>query len=190
MQVIERNTRELHPYKRNAKTHTEKQIENIATSIRQFGFIQPLVVDGDGNIVIGHARYAAAKKLGMTAVPCVVVGDLTEDEIKTLRLVDNKLNESEWNLDVLEGELVGLDFGDFNLDWAVGGSLPEFMDFDGEGGGGKYLLYNSTKIRVVIGPIMFNLDNTDKDLYTQLKNADPEKTKAKIAMMLANGELP
>ena len=95
----------LKPYEKNAKKHPADQVEHIANSIREFGFRQPLVIDKDNVLVIGHGRLLAAKKLGLDTVPCVRADDLTEEQIKALRLADNKTNESEWDFDLLGGEL-------------------------------------------------------------------------------------
>lgn len=112
---------EVIPYAGNAKKHDKKQIANVAESIRQYGFVQPVVVDRDGVIVIGHCRVLAAKKLGLKEVPCVCVDDLTPEQVNALRLVDNKSNESEWDFDLLADELPGLDLTAFDFDW----KLPE-----------------------------------------------------------------
>lgn len=95
----------LKPYEKNAKKHPAEQVEHIANSIREFGFRQPLVIDKDNVLVIGHGRLLAAKELGLDTVPCVRTDDLTEEQIKALRLADNKTNESEWDFDLLDGEL-------------------------------------------------------------------------------------
>lgn len=95
----------LKPYEKNAKKHPAEQVEHIANSIREFGFRQPLVIDKGNVLVIGHGRLLAAKKLGLDTVPCVRADDLTEEQIKALRLADNKTNESEWDFDFLGGEL-------------------------------------------------------------------------------------
>lgn len=96
---------QLIPYQKNAKLHPQEQVEHIANSIREFGFRQPLVIDKDNVIVIGHGRLLAAKKLGLDSVPCVRADDLTDEQIKALRLADNKTNESEWDFGILDGEL-------------------------------------------------------------------------------------
>ena len=85
------------PYEFNEKKHPEQQIHRIAKSINKFGFIQPLVVDGKNNLIIGHGRLMAAKRLKMESVPVIRKENLTEEEIAELRLLDNKLNESEWD---------------------------------------------------------------------------------------------
>lgn len=95
----------LRPYENNAKQHPDDQVEHIANSIREFGFRQPIVVDADNVVVIGHGRLLAAKKLGLETVPVVRADDLTEAQIKALRLADNKTNESGWDFSALEAEL-------------------------------------------------------------------------------------
>lgn len=109
----------LKPYERNAKLHPAEQVEHIANSIREFGFRQPLVVDKNNVLVIGHGRLLAAQKLGMEEVPCVRADDLTDEQIKALRLADNKTNESEWDFDLLSGELddiFEIDMGEFGFE--------------------------------------------------------------------------
>ncbi len=117
MNVVYKKLREITPYDKNAKKHDKTQIANVAESIKQYGFVQPIVIDSDGVIVIGHCRALAAKKLGMKEVPCVCVDDLTPEQVKALRLVDNKSNESDWDFDLLADELPGLDLAAFDFDW-------------------------------------------------------------------------
>lgn len=117
MNIFEKKISEIRPYEKNAKIHDKKQIANVAESIKQYGFVQPVVIDRDGVIVIGHCRVDAAKKLGMKTVPCVCVDDLTSEQVNALRLVDNKSNESAWDMDLLAEELPGLDLSAFEFDW-------------------------------------------------------------------------
>ena len=119
MNVQNRKLSELTPYSGNAKKHDKKQIANVAESIRQYGFVQPIVVDRDDVIIIGHCRALAAKKLGMDEVPCVSMDDLTPEQVNALRLVDNKSNESDWDFDLLADELSGLDLSAFDFDWGL-----------------------------------------------------------------------
>jgi hypothetical protein len=119
MKVEMRALDTIKPYEKNAKKHDQTQIDNVAESIRQYGFVQPIVVDRDGVIVIGHCRFEAAKKLGMKEVPCVCVDELTDEQVKALRLVDNKSNESAWDMDLLADELPELDLSAFNFDWGI-----------------------------------------------------------------------
>ena len=119
MKVVNKNLAKLMPYAKNAKKHDSTQIANVAESIRQFGFVQPIVIDRDGVIVIGHCRALAAKKLGMKEVPCVCVDDLTPEQVNALRIVDNKSNESPWDFDILPDELAELDLSDFDFDFGI-----------------------------------------------------------------------
>lgn len=121
------------PYGKNAKKHDKRQINNVAESIKQYGFVQPIVVDRDGVIVIGHCRALAAKKLGMEEVPCVCVDDLTPEQVNAMRLVDNKSNESDWDFDLLKVELPELDLSAFDFDWGLSDELNDSVvedDYD------------------------------------------------------------
>lgn len=119
MQIVIKKLADIVPYANNTKKHDETQIKNVAESIKKYGWVQPLVIDNDGTIVIGHCRALAAEKLGMEEVPCVVVSDLTEEEINALRIVDNKTNESQWDFDLLSAELPEIDLSDFELDFNI-----------------------------------------------------------------------
>lgn len=113
------NTDVLKKYNNNAKDHPDEQVNEIAKSIERFGFRQPIVVDRNYVIVIGHGRMMAAKKLGIKQVPVTIIDDLTDDEINALRLVDNRLNESAWDFSALESELAmiqGIDMSDFGFE--------------------------------------------------------------------------
>lgn len=118
------NIRDLKPYKKNAKKHNKEQVEQIANSIKEFGFTQPVIIDKNNCVVAGHGRILGAKKAGLKQVPTVCLEELTEEQIKAYRLVDNKLNESEWDGDLLNTELselwdageVDMTLFDFNMD--------------------------------------------------------------------------
>lgn len=101
---------EIKPYEKNAKKHPKKQIAQIAASIKEFGFNQPVVLDKNGVIIVGHGRYEAAKSLGMKDedIPVIVV-DLTDEQAKAYRLADNKLNESDWDMQLVIEELKQLE---------------------------------------------------------------------------------
>lgn len=105
MQVKDINITKIKPYKKNAKKHPKEQIERIAKSIKRFGFVQPVVLDENNVVIIGHGRCMAAKKAGLKVIPCVYAEGLTEAEIKALRLADNKLNESDWDYSLLDAEI-------------------------------------------------------------------------------------
>lgn len=98
-------------YDKNAKKHPKKQVEQVANSIKEFGMNQPIVVDKQGVIIVGHGRYEACKSLGWTdeeILKHVKVVDLTEEQAKAYRLADNKLNESDWDMSLVIEELKGL----------------------------------------------------------------------------------
>ena len=119
---------DLVPYERNAKKHDERQIKNVMESIKQFGFAQPLVVDKNNVLIIGHCRLIAAKRLGLREVPVLKMEELTEEQAQRLRLLDNKLNESEWDMDFLLEDVPDLDWTGFDIDW----ELPEIEEDDTE----------------------------------------------------------
>ena len=105
LNIIYKNIKELKPYKKNAKKHSKEQVEQIANSIKEFGFTQPVIIDKNNCVVAGHGRILGAKKAGLKQVPTVCLEELTEEQIKAYRLVDNKLNESEWDSVLLAQEL-------------------------------------------------------------------------------------
>lgn len=119
MEVRNISIKDLIPYDRNTKKHDKTQINNVAESIKQYGFVQPIVIDRNNVVVIGHCRLLAAKQLKLKEVPCVCVEDLTDEQVKALRIVDNKSNESEWDFDILSGELAELDLSVFNFDFGI-----------------------------------------------------------------------
>jgi hypothetical protein len=113
---------DLKPYPQNNKIHTEKQIKQIAKSISEFGFLQPLVVDKDNIIVVGHARFEALKWLGRNEVEVVKALDLSEEKIRLYRILDNKLSEDA-NFDINALKLEFEDLKDLDL----------FLDFELDG---------------------------------------------------------
>jgi len=116
---------EIKPYSKNAKKHSKKQIEQVANSIKEFGMNQPIVVDKQGVIIVGHGRWEALKSLGMEIKDeYIKVVDLTEEQAKAYRLADNKLNESDWDMSLVIEELKGfspemLDLTGFDSDLII-----------------------------------------------------------------------
>lgn len=108
LNIVYKPIKELKPYKKNAKKHSKEQVEQIANSIKEFGFTQPVIIDKHNSVVAGHGRILGAKKAGLKQVPTVCLEELTEEQIKAYRLVDNKLNESEWDYSLLDEELENL----------------------------------------------------------------------------------
>ena len=106
---------ELIPYGKNAKEHPPAQVERIANSIKRFGWQQPIVVDRNKVVIIGHGRLAAAKLLNLDKVPVKFEDDLTDAQVKALRLADNKTNESDWSEHLLAEELAELDIDGIDM---------------------------------------------------------------------------
>ena len=105
MEIIERRINELHPYKNNPRKN-DGAVDAVMESIKEFGFKVPIVIDKNNEIVAGHTRYKAAKKLGIKSVPCIIADDLTDEQITAYRLVDNKTQElSNWDFAKLIAEL-------------------------------------------------------------------------------------
>ena len=100
---------DLTPYERNAKLHPQAQIDYIANSILQFGWTQPIVVDENNVVVIGHGRLLAAKQLMLDKVPVVRRDDLTEEQTKALRIIDNRIAKTKTDMDILAEELARRD---------------------------------------------------------------------------------
>lgn len=108
---------QLIPYARNSRTHSDAQIAQIAGSIREFSFTNPILVDGDGGIIAGHGRVLAARQLGMQAVPVIRLGHLTPTQRKALIIADNKLAlNAGWDDDLLKLELAELQTDGFSLE--------------------------------------------------------------------------
>lgn len=117
---------DLKPYAGNAKKHDDKQIKNVMQSIKDFGIVQPLVVDKDNVLIIGHCRLIACKRLKIKEAPVVRLEDLSEEQANKLRLLDNKLNESDWDFDLLADQIPELDFSAYDIEW----DLPEVAEED------------------------------------------------------------
>ena len=120
MQIIQKRLDEIYPYERNARKNDDA-VPFVANSIKEFGFKVPIVIDSNGEIIAGHTRHKAAKKLKMESVPCIIADDLTDEQVKAFRLADNKVAEkAEWDFDLLDDEinmLEDFDFEDFGFEF-------------------------------------------------------------------------
>lgn len=132
----------LKPYENNARTHNEKQVEKIARSIEEFGFINPVLIDSDYGIIAGHGRVKGAEALGMEEVPCLFVEDLTDEQKRAYIIADNKLAlDAGWDYEILQIELDELDnlnfdftltgFDDLELDDESLFSMDDISEVDG-----------------------------------------------------------
>ncbi|PWT58408.1 hypothetical protein DKZ29_06020 [Limosilactobacillus reuteri] len=119
MEVKNVSISKIKPYENNPRDN-EAGVDAVANSIKEFGWQQPIVVDKDNVIIVGHTRYKAAKKLGMDKVPIVIASNLSEQQVKAYRLADNKTGElTDWDINLLDDELndiLDIDMSDFGFD--------------------------------------------------------------------------
>ena len=116
MQIETVSIEALIPYARNARTHSDEQVAQIAGSIREFGFTNPVLIDGDGGIIAGHGRVMAARRLGLEEVPCIRLTHLSEMQRRAYIIADNKLAlNAGWDSEMLALELNDLNMSDFDL---------------------------------------------------------------------------
>ena len=124
-------TYELIPYANNPRNNDEA-VDYVANSIKEFGFKVPCVIDNEKNVVCGHTRLKAAKKLGIKEVPCIIADDLTDEQIDAFRLADNKTGEiATWDFEKLEIELEsisGIDMSDFGFEKVISFDESTFDD--------------------------------------------------------------
>jgi len=117
MQIEQLKVGDLIPYVNNSRTHSDEQVTQVASSIKEFGFTNPILIDDDGGIIAGHGRLMAAKKLGLVEVPCIRLGHLSEAQRKAYVIADNQLAlNSGWDLDTLKLEIDRLGELDFDIE--------------------------------------------------------------------------
>jgi ParB-like chromosome segregation protein Spo0J len=106
----------IKPYQKNARKN-DKAVDKVAASIKEFGFKNPIIVDSNMEIIAGHTRYKAAKKLKLKKVPVIQSNDLTDNQVKAFRIADNKVGEiADWDMDLLLEEITELKLNDYNLE--------------------------------------------------------------------------
>lgn len=116
MELIKKKVSELIPYINNSRTHSEEQVTQIVSSIKEFGFTNPILIDQDNSIIAGHGRLQAVKKLGLEEVPCILISGLTKTQIKALIIADNQLAlNAGWDLEKLSVEIEGLEDDKFDI---------------------------------------------------------------------------
>lgn len=208
--ITQINIDELKPYKNNPRINKDA-IPLVANSIRDFGFKVPIVIDTNYEIIAGHTRLEAAKKLGLTTVPCIIASDLTPDQVKAYRLADNKVAEAaEWDIGLLNLELEGLsDFSmdDYGFDFNVeedepGAAKDDEFDIDQAIPETPYTqpgdLYYLGSHRLLCGDSTKSEDmhKLMKDEYADLLITDPpynvdyHSTSAKVKMTIQNDNMP
>lgn len=129
LNIVYRNIKELKPYKKNAKKHPKEQVERIANSIKEFGFFEhrAVAIDSDDNVIEGHGRILAARKAGLTQVPTICLDDMTEEQIKAWRLIENKTAESSYDEAMISKEIEELLQSDIDME-AFGFSVDILED--------------------------------------------------------------
>jgi len=117
MKIEQLPTADLIPYARNTRTHSPEQVAQIAGSIREFGFTNPILIDAENGIIAGHGRVMAASKLGLAKVPCIRLAHLTDTQKRAYIIADNKLAlNAGWDEEMLGLELADLREADFDLE--------------------------------------------------------------------------
>lgn len=183
MNVVNVKLSDILPYDKNAKKHDKKQINNVAQSIKKYGFVQPLVIDKDNVIVIGHCRALAAKQLDIKEVPCVRVDELTDEQVKALRLVDNKSNESDWDIDLLKQELEEIDLSAFEFDWGI---VADIEPTDKEVDEGAVEDNTNSPMELIV---IFDNKNTFRKIEQQIRDVvDSANLQAKVRMWDGSNE--
>ena len=128
MKITQKKITELIPYVNNSRTHSDEQVAQIAASIKEFGWTNPILVDGSNGIIAGHGRLLAARKLGFKEVPTIELADLTDIQRKAYIIADNKLAlNAEWDKEILSIELGTLQGVNFNID-LLGFDVIELSD--------------------------------------------------------------
>ena len=108
---------DLIPYAANSRTHSDAQVAQIAASIKEFGWTNPILIDGDNTIIAGHGRLLAARKLGMDEVPAIILDHLSKAQQRALVIADNQLAlNAGWDIDMLKAEIEDLKLEDFDID--------------------------------------------------------------------------
>ncbi|MEM8726121.1 MAG: ParB/Srx family N-terminal domain-containing protein, partial [Pseudomonadota bacterium] len=129
LEVVYKAPGELVPDPRNARTHSKRQVAQIADSIRAFGFTNPILADPEGNLIAGHGRLRTAKEMGLETVPVITLDGLSEPQRKALRLADNKIAlNAGWDTEILKLELAELSLPEIDIDLGLTGFSPGEID--------------------------------------------------------------
>lgn len=125
--IVDKRINQIKPYQNNPKLHNKRQVSQIADSIKEFGFVNPVLLDESGEIIAGHGRYLAAKQLNMESVPTITLSHLNDEQKRLYRIADNKLTElGRWDVSLLQSEFKDLE--NLNLDLEITGFETEEID--------------------------------------------------------------
>ena len=131
LKIVYMEARKLVPYAKNSRTHTEEQIAQIANSIKEFGFTNPILIDEEGMIIAGHGRVLASEKLQILDVPTITLSGLTEEQKRAYIIADNKIADNAgWDEDLLLAELKDLTDAGFDFEGIIDVDIN--MDYDTE----------------------------------------------------------
>ncbi|MCP4493086.1 MAG: ParB N-terminal domain-containing protein [Gammaproteobacteria bacterium] len=127
--IIHRDPESLKQYKNNSRTHSSEQIEQIKASITEFGFTNPVLINGKDIVIAGHGRIAAAIDLNIKEIPCIPLKHLTKDQEQALAIADNQLAlNAGWDIDILAQEIEGLKLNEFDIDLLGFDDLDSILD--------------------------------------------------------------
>lgn len=178
--VVQVPLESLVPYARNARTHNDAQVAQIAASIREFGWTNPVLIDGEKGIIAGHGRVLAARKLGLESVPCIELSHLNDTQKRAYILADNRLAlNAGWDDALLALEVADLDASGFDLDLLgfdqseLDGLLNVDGDIGGEGGG------DDTYSRKIVAPL-YEPKNEKPDISTLIDDAKAQELRRDI----------
>jgi hypothetical protein len=171
MKIVQKPVDTLIPYINNSRTHSDSQVAQIAASIKEFGWTNPILVDGENGIIAGHGRLMAARKLGYTEVPTIELKDLTETQRKAYIIADNKLAlNADWDNEILALELAEL--GDMGFDLDVTGfaadEIAELLSPDDDEDDSKYSKKIDAPVYEPTGDCPPILELYDKTKYEEL----------------------
>lgn len=180
MNTININISEIKEYTNNPRINNNA-IDKVAESIKQFGFMQPIVVDNNNVIIVGHTRYKAAKKLGLKEVPCIIANNLSEKKINAYRIADNKTNElSEWDISKLAYELENIEneftgFDDSEIQAII--ANIEVVENDEVGNSGTGLNNNVSNFSIVqIDKYSFKIEDVSKfSIFEEIRHREDEE---------------
>ena len=191
MKITYKQVEDLQGYGNNNKIHSERQIKLIGESIKEYGFKQPIVIDRYDVIVAGHGRVEAAKLIGMEQLPCIVADDLTELQIRSYRIADNKLSAlADWDEEALKIELEDIskvvDLGGLGFDSTESSVLPNIIENNIDSSDTDIELIEEEDIDMSYNFIIKCADITElRDLQTKL-NTDVDETKQVLKVKYAD----
>lgn len=159
-QITYKNVSDLIPYARNSRTHSDEQVLQIAASIKEFGFTNPILIDGENGIIAGHGRVLAAMKLSINEVPCIELSGMTDTQKRAYIIADNKLAlNADWDINLLKVEFEDLDKDGFDI------SLLGFDDDELSG------IFDETK-NISISDLDSIENNTNIKLMIEFRESD------------------